>query len=113
MVTHPVKAGRPATSSVTSPPGFRRSSTPVADLIDGLVTTDVFLHRWDLACAAGLACHLDREESQRLLDGMLPMDAALRTSGHYGPRVQVPADADVQTRLLAFVGRDPDFRSGG
>ena len=35
------------------------------------------------------------------------MDAALRASGHYGPRVEVPEDADVQTRLLAFIGRAP------
>jgi hypothetical protein len=31
----------------------------------------------------------------------------LRASGQYGPRVEVPADADVQTRLIAFIGRDP------
>ncbi len=35
------------------------------------------------------------------------MDQALRASGHFGPRVEVPADADVQTRLLAFIGRNP------
>jgi hypothetical protein len=35
------------------------------------------------------------------------MDEALRQSGHYGPRVTVAADADVQTQLLAFIGRTP------
>jgi hypothetical protein len=30
----------------------------------------------------------------------------MRDSGHYGPRVAVPDDADAQTRLLAFMGRD-------
>jgi hypothetical protein len=38
---------------------------------------------------------------------MLPMDEALRQSGQYGPRVHVADDADVQTRLLAFIGRTP------
>ena len=38
---------------------------------------------------------------------MLPMDEVLRGSGHYGPRVEVPDDTDAQTRLLAFIGRDP------
>jgi len=38
---------------------------------------------------------------------MLPFDDALRQSGHYGPRVEVAEDADVQTRLLAFIGRTP------
>jgi len=35
------------------------------------------------------------------------MDVALRQSGHYGPRVDVSEDADIQTRLLAFIGRKP------
>jgi hypothetical protein len=38
---------------------------------------------------------------------MEPMDAVLRDSGHFGPRVDVPADADEQTRLIAFTGRHP------
>ena len=42
-----------------------------------------------------------------MLDGMLPLDELLRTSGQYGPRVEVPDTADVQTRLLAFIGRNP------
>ena len=36
-----------------------------------------------------------------------PMDGAMRASGHYGPRVAVEADADDQTKLLAFLGRHP------
>jgi hypothetical protein len=35
------------------------------------------------------------------------MDEVLRASGHYGPRVDVPPDADEQTRLIAFTGRRP------
>jgi hypothetical protein len=35
------------------------------------------------------------------------MDKVLRTSGHYGPRVEVASDADAQTRLIAFIGRRP------
>ena len=42
-----------------------------------------------------------------MLEGMLPVDEVLRASGHYGPRVEVADDADVQTRLLAFIGRTP------
>jgi hypothetical protein len=38
---------------------------------------------------------------------MEPLDEMLRASGHYGPRVEVPADADEQTRLIAFTGRHP------
>lgn len=38
---------------------------------------------------------------------MEPIEELLRSSGQHGPRVQVPDDADVQTRLLGFIGRDP------
>jgi hypothetical protein len=31
----------------------------------------------------------------------------LRSSGQYGPRVEVPDDADEQTKLIAFMGRQP------
>jgi len=38
---------------------------------------------------------------------MEPMDQMLRDSGQYGPRVPVGPDADEQTRLIAFLGRQP------
>jgi uncharacterized protein (TIGR03086 family) len=78
-----------------------------ADAFDTIATTDVFLHTWDLARATGLDERLDPDEVRALLAGMEPMDAVLRRSGHYGPRVAVPDDADDQTRLIAFIGRRP------
>ena len=80
---------------------------PVADAIDRLVTGDVHVHTWDLARACGLDETIDPEVSADMLAGMEPMDAMLRASGHFGPRVDVPADAPVQHRLLAFLGRQP------
>lgn len=68
---------------------------------------DILIHTWDLARATGLDETLDPQEVHDLLIGMEPMDAVLRQSGHYGPRVEVPADADEQTRLIAFTGRRP------
>jgi uncharacterized protein (TIGR03086 family) len=75
--------------------------------INDFYTSDVFLHTWDLARATGQDEHLDQERCAGMLEGMLPLDDILRQSGQYGPRVEVPEDADVQTRLLAFIGRDP------
>ena len=80
---------------------------PLGQAIDMIYTSDVFLHRWDLARATGQDVTLDPEKCAEMLDAMLPMDDALRQSGHYGPRVDVPDDADVQTKLLAFIGRTP------
>jgi uncharacterized protein (TIGR03086 family) len=80
---------------------------PLAQVVDMIYTADVFLHRWDLARATGQDETLDADRCAQMLDGMLPMDEALRQSGHYGPRVEVPDDADAQTKLLAFIGRRP------
>jgi uncharacterized protein (TIGR03086 family) len=79
----------------------------LAQAVDMIYTTDVFLHRWDLARATGQDETLDPATCAELLEGMRPMEAAMRQSGHYGPRVDVPGDPDVQTQLLAFIGRTP------
>ena len=58
--------------------------------------------------ATGLDERLDADEVHRMVGEIDEADdEAMRTSGHYGPRVAVPADADEQTRLLAFMGRQP------
>ncbi len=75
--------------------------------IDMVYTGDVFLHRWDLARATGQDETLNPDKCAAMLEGMRPMDEALRRSGHYGRRVDAPDDADVQTQLLAFIGRTP------
>ena len=80
---------------------------PLGQAIDMIYTADVFMHRWDLARATGQDETLDAEKCAVMLEGMLPMDDVLRQSGQYGPRVDVPDDADVQTKLLAFIGRTP------
>jgi uncharacterized protein (TIGR03086 family) len=68
---------------------------------------DVLIHTWDLARATGGDETLDADEVHRTLSGAEPYDEMLRTSGQYGPRVTVPEDADEQTRLIAFMGRQP------
>jgi uncharacterized protein (TIGR03086 family) len=78
---------------------------PLDEAIARYYTSDVFLHTWDLARATGQDERLDPRRCADMFEGMLPMDAMLRSSGHYGARVDVPPDADPQTRLLAFIGR--------
>lgn len=79
----------------------------VADMI---WTNDVLVHTWDLARATGQDDTLDAAEVARMYEGMEPMDAAIRNSGHFGPRVEVADDADPQSKLLGFTGRDPNWR---
>ena len=80
---------------------------PLPQAVDRFYTSDVFMHTWDLARATGQDETLDTELCRQLYEGMLPLDEMLRASGQYGPRVDVPDDADVQTKLLAFIGRTP------
>jgi hypothetical protein len=44
---------------------------------------------------------------------MEQMEQVIRASGRFGARVEVPGDADVQTKLVGFIGRDPFWRSPG
>jgi uncharacterized protein (TIGR03086 family) len=80
---------------------------PLDRAVDNFYTSDVFMHTWDLARATGQDETLDPVKCGELLEAMLPLDEVLRSSGHYGPRVDVPDDADIQTKMLAFIGRTP------
>ena len=72
-----------------------------------LVTGDVLIHTWDLARATGTDEVLDPGEVRHMLAASEPFDEMLRSSGHFGPRVMVPDSADEQTKLIAFMGRQP------
>ena len=82
------------------------STQSLAETVDMIVTGDVFTHTWDLARATGQDEALDGEHLQRMLAavGSMP-EEALRADGMFGPALDVPADADDQTKFLAYVGR--------
>jgi uncharacterized protein (TIGR03086 family) len=74
-----------------------------------MLTTDVLAHTWDLARATGVAADLDVELCELSLAAV--SDArSIAASGLYAPPVGVAADADVATRLVACLGRDPDWQ---
>jgi uncharacterized protein (TIGR03086 family) len=96
----------PATSGrVLSNPHI--GEVPLPQAVSQFFTGDVFQHTWDLARASGQDATLDPERCAAMLAGAEPYEDAMRQSGQYGPRVEVPEDADAQTRLLGFIGRDP------
>jgi uncharacterized protein (TIGR03086 family) len=84
---------------------------PLNQAIDRFYTSDVFMHTWDLARATGQDDRLDEYFCAAMYEGMRPIEEVLRSSGQYGPAVPVPADADPQTKLIAFIGRDPAWRA--
>jgi uncharacterized protein (TIGR03086 family) len=68
---------------------------------------DAFVHTWDLARATGLDDTLPEAMSQEVLEALEPMDDKMRGPGAFGEKIDPPANADVQTRLLCFLGRRP------
>jgi uncharacterized protein (TIGR03086 family) len=94
----------PASTAAFKHPMVGEMPLPIA--VDRFYTTDVFMHTWDLARATGQDEHLDPQTCADLLAGMEPMEEPMRSSGQFGPRVPVPDDADAQTRMLGFIGRD-------
>ena len=86
--------------------GFLGRTTLEAS-INRFLCVDLVLHGWDLARAAGLDETIDPADvawAQELADGYGEM---ARSPQVFGPPVEVPADADAQTKLLAFTGRNP------
>lgn len=80
-------------------------------LIDDIYTSDIFMHTWDLARSQGLDFVLDPDLSSMMLTGMSAMEATLRASKQYGPAAHpVARSADPGMRLVAFIGRDPDWQ---
>lgn len=103
LLDDPASAGR----TITNP---HLGEMTLAAATDRIYTADVFMHTWDLARATGQDDRLDPGTCAALVGGMAGMEDAIRGSGQYGARVPVPDDADPQTRLLGFIGRDPDWK---
>lgn len=96
-----------ATAAFESPMTGRHE---VAGMIDQLYTPDVYMHAWDLARATGQDDRLDEELSTQMLAGMSQIEDLLRQSGQFGQRQPVSPTASATERLMAFIGRDPDWR---
>jgi uncharacterized protein (TIGR03086 family) len=73
--------------------------------VDRFVCFDLVVHGWDLARAVGLDDTIDPGELDRLSAAVEGFGDAMRTTGSFGPVLEVGADADAQTRLLAQLGR--------
>ena len=82
------------------------STQSLAETVDLIVTGDVFTHTWDLSRATGQSETLDSDQLQRMIAALSTMpEDMMRADGMFGPRIDVPTDADDQTRFLGYVGR--------
>ena len=77
------------------------------ELVAGVLCADTLLHTWDLARATGQDDRLDPGAVEAATTFLTPNDEMLRSPGGFGPKIEPSADADAQTRLLCFVGRQP------
>jgi uncharacterized protein (TIGR03086 family) len=84
--------------------GFTGTSTFEA-AVGRFLCMDLVVHGWDLSRAAGLDERIDPEDLVRVSEQALAFGDMLRSPQAFGPEVEPPADADDQTRLLAFLGR--------
>ena len=66
---------------------------------------DVLVHGWDVATSTGQDARLPADLVDACLEVVVPQQDGLTGSGAFGAVVEVPADADSQTRLLAILGR--------
>ena len=78
---------------------------PAEQFIGRIIATDVLVHTWDLARATGGDETLDQSAVESAYSGLKPMDAMIRMPGVFGPRIDAPEGADVQTQFLNFTGR--------
>jgi uncharacterized protein (TIGR03086 family) len=67
--------------------------------------TDYVIHGWDLARGIGAEDAIDPAFAAQLYEQAAPRAEEMRTWGVFGDHVEVPEDADLQTRLLAIYGR--------
>jgi uncharacterized protein (TIGR03086 family) len=74
-----------------------------------IVTTDVFIHGWDLAKATGQDADIDPELATQLLEAaralMQPQFRGADTTAPFGPEQPAPANASAADQLAAFLGR--------
>jgi len=78
---------------------------PAGEIIGRFVTMDLLVHTWDLARTVGADEHLDEDAVRRAYEALKPMDAMIRQPTVFGPRLDPPTDADLQTEFLYFLGR--------
>lgn len=74
------------------------------------LTTDVLVHTWDLARADGQDVELDHELCALGYERAAKSRDQFKASDMFGPEVEVADDADVCSKLLGIMGRDPDWQ---
>jgi uncharacterized protein (TIGR03086 family) len=75
------------------------------EAVDRFLNTDLVIHGWDLARATGQDEAMSPDDIGRVQAVADGFGDSMRAPGAFGPAVEAPTDADPQTKLLAYVGR--------
>jgi uncharacterized protein (TIGR03086 family) len=78
---------------------------PAGELIGQFVTMDLLVHTWDLARTVGADERLDEDSVRHAYETLKPMDDMIRQPNVFGPKLEPPPEADLQTEFLYFLGR--------
>jgi uncharacterized protein (TIGR03086 family) len=106
------EAGEAARGVVTEPGAMERivhlsfGDTPAAEYVSQLFA-DHLIHGWDLAVGIGADRTIDPAAVSALQEWFAQREDLYRGAGIIADRVDLPADASAQDRLIAAFGRDP------
>lgn len=83
--------------------GMGKSS--LAASIGSFFCIDLVVHGWDIAHATGTADTIPGDDLTFVDAFAKKMGDMMRSPSAFGPALDVPADADEQTKVLAYLGR--------
>ena len=76
------------------------------------IAGDLLIHAWDLGEAIGMPVHFDPIIASAVMETtVIPNQFVLEDHGLFTEPIEPPANADMQTRLLALFGRSHAWRS--
>ncbi|GAA4907588.1 maleylpyruvate isomerase family mycothiol-dependent enzyme [Tessaracoccus lubricantis] len=81
----------------------------LAQVLEQLYLSDLFMHRWDLAKASGQDPEWEPEVVAGMVEGMTPIAHVLGESGEFGNPVVLDESHPAEDRLVALIGRDPEW----
>ncbi len=84
------------------------ADVPVEDYL-WEVANDLLIHGWDLGQGIGVSVIFDETVAGQLYEKAAAHQAELTASGMYAPPIPVSAGANIQTKLLAVLGRSEDW----
>lgn len=71
----------------------------------GIFFSDVTMHAWDLAAAAGVPHGIADDLAERVRQGLAAAGDSIRQPGVFGPEQPAPDGADAAARMAAMGGR--------